>query len=488
VAGVSEGPRTFFRLSPVARSEASCFGVRRGEIAGRFDVNYWWLTPLFHERFSNPIYPPTPLGSVVALVQYGCSSLATERPTGTPMLRMNNLQDDGWDLRDLKFIVLTPEEVDRYRVEPGDLLFNRTNSKELVGKCAVFVELGDWVFASYLIRVRLRTGEVLPQFACDFLNTDAGRLQIDRLSRQIIGMTNINAEELKEILLPLPSEARQCELAAAMNAARAARKAKLADADAELVGLDGCLLQALGLNAPPKDDRKMFAASRAAVVAGGRFDPGFHHPRYARLLEAFFASPVEKRPLGAISPDIVGGATPTKGSIEFYADRGVKFFRILNVKANEFDLSDLNFIKNEVHSGELKRSQLEENDVLMTITGRVGNAAVVTGDLLPANINQHLVRLRVKVDDVLPEYLAVYLNSSIGLALSNRGVTGGTRVALDYGTIRALLIPVPARHIQEEIASETRKRRDEARRLRAEAQTEWQAAKHWLEAQLLGGT
>jgi restriction endonuclease S subunit len=470
----------------VARSEALCFGLKRGEIDGRFDSNFWRLTPLFRERFRKPTYPAVPLRSVVSLVQYGCSSLATEAPIGVPMLRMSNLQDDGWDLRELKYIELEADELERYRVLPGDLLFNRTNSKELVGKCEVFPESGDWVFASYLIRVRLRREAVIPQFVSDFLSTRTGRLQIDRLSRQIIGMTNINAEELKEILLPLPPPPQQCELVAAMDAARAARRAKLAEADALLAGLDGFLLETLGLMPPSKDDRKVFAVQRSAVLAQGRHDPGFHHPRFVEVLKAFLASPFEKRSLGAISPDIVGGATPTKGSAEFYATDGIKFFRILNVKGNDFDLSDLNYVKEEVHQGELKRSQLEENDVLMTITGRVGNAAVVTADLLPANINQHIVRLRIMVSDVRPQYLAVYLNSSVGLALSNRGVTGGTRLALDYGTIKAIQIPVPPPEVQDEIVTEAHRRRDEARRLRAVAESEWQAAKQWFEDQLLG--
>ena len=87
---------------------------------------------------------------------------------------------------------------------------------------------------------------------------------------------------------------------------------------------------------------------------------------------------------------------------------------------------------------------------------------------------------------VLPEYLAIYLNSSVGLTLSNRSVTGGTRIALDYGTIRTLEIPIPSRDVQGRIVTEARRRREEARRLRAEAETGWQAAKRWFEEQLLG--
>jgi len=87
---------------------------------------------------------------------------------GVPMIRMINLQANGWELSDLKHIELEGVVLDRYRLERGDLLFNRTNSKELVGKCEVFEQDGDWVFASYLIRVRMDKQKALPsqfQFA-----------------------------------------------------------------------------------------------------------------------------------------------------------------------------------------------------------------------------------------------------------------------------------------------------------------------------------
>ena len=68
-----------------------------------------------------------------------------------PVLRIPNLQADGWDLSDLNYLRLSPKEIAKYRLEKGDVLFNRTNgSRALVGKCEVFDFEGDWVFASYL--------------------------------------------------------------------------------------------------------------------------------------------------------------------------------------------------------------------------------------------------------------------------------------------------------------------------------------------------
>lgn len=230
--------------------------MRRGEIEARFDCNYWASTRQLNDRYAAPRYPLEPLGENAAVVQYGCSDLANEDGRGLRMVRMNNLQDDEWDFTDVKRVPLGLREARRYRLQRGDLLFNRTNSKELVGKCGVFDEKGVLVFASYLIRVRLNESKLLPQFAALFLNSPAGRIQIDRVSRQIIGMTNVNAEELRELMIPLPPVSRQRELVDTMEAARAARRAKLAEADALLADMDAFLFDTLGLAAPPETPRR----------------------------------------------------------------------------------------------------------------------------------------------------------------------------------------------------------------------------------------
>lgn len=74
-----------------------------------------------------------------------------------------------------------------------------------MGKCAVFHEAGAYVFASYLIRLRLRSKDALADFVAYVLNSPIGRSQIDALSRQIIGQANINTGEIRSLQLPLPS-------------------------------------------------------------------------------------------------------------------------------------------------------------------------------------------------------------------------------------------------------------------------------------------
>lgn len=423
---------------------------------------------------------------MIDFAQYGISALATAESVGIPMLRMNNLQNDGWDLLDLKYIELPEPELAKYRIQKGDILFNRTNSKELVGKCEVFKEDGDWVFASYLIRVQLNPQKALPDFVSAFLSTEAGRLQINRVSRQIIGMSNVNAEELKDLEIPLPPLDVQRALVAEMEAARTARQSKLTEAEELLKSMDGFVLAQLGLVLPEEKKRPAFAV-KLAKVKQGRQDALYYASHYEKLVKALADCTHPKISLGEISPELVGGATPTKGDAELYAEDGIKFLRILNIATNEIVLEDVKYIKDAVHNGELKRSQLSSNDVLMTITGRVGTASVVPQEILPANINQHIVRMRVKRADCSPEYLAVYLNSSFGTALSNRGVSGGTRIALDYEVIRKIQIPLPPLDIQKSIAAELTRRRGQARRLREEAESGWREAKEKFEKKLLEG-
>ncbi len=155
------------------------------------------------------------------------------------------------------------------------------------------------------------------------------------------------------------------------------------------------------------------------------------------------ASKVKTPALGEFLRSIAGGATPKRSDASLYADSGIKFLRILNIEDGEIIERDLKYITDTVHQEELSRSQLEAGDVLMTITGRVGSAAVVRKEHLPANINQHIARLRVDPALCRPEFLSEWLNCPSGQQLSNRPVSGGTRPALDYGAIRGILVPLP---------------------------------------------
>jgi type I restriction enzyme S subunit len=176
-------------------------------------------------------YSVVELGSLLEMVQYGTSEKANTAGEGTAVIRMNNVVDGQLDFTNLKHIRLPQREIDKLLLKEGDTLFNRTNSKELVGKCAVFHAKGDFVFASYLIRFRVNAAKADPDFLAYVINSPIGRRQINALSRQIIGQANINSEELRSLQIPLPPIAVQREVMKHVTEGRmkAARESQHAD-------------------------------------------------------------------------------------------------------------------------------------------------------------------------------------------------------------------------------------------------------------------
>jgi type I restriction enzyme S subunit len=149
-------------------------------------------------------YPVVELGSILEMVQYGTSEKANTTGEGIPVLRMNNIKNGYIDLSELKHIKINKNSLASLSLLDGDILVIRTNgSHDLVGTCAVFHEKIEFVYASYLIRLRLIKEKAKPDFVAWYINSPIGRQQVNSLSRHIM-QNNINSQELRSLLLPLP--------------------------------------------------------------------------------------------------------------------------------------------------------------------------------------------------------------------------------------------------------------------------------------------
>ena len=174
----------------------------------------------FVEMFGN--YPNNekswPVGKIKDLVldvRYGTSKKATDGTSGKyPYLRMNNITYDGnLNLSDLKTIDLPLEDLEKYTVQKGDLLFNRTNSRDLVGKTCVYDLDKTMVLAGFIIRVRLDTTVANPVFVSKFLNTGYSKLLLRTICKNASGQSNINAKEMQNIKIYVPPISLQNEFA-----------------------------------------------------------------------------------------------------------------------------------------------------------------------------------------------------------------------------------------------------------------------------------
>ena len=162
----------------------------------------------FVEMFGDPIKNPkgwkvATIGDVVTEVRYGTSKPAVEGGK-YPYIRMNNITSDGHlDLNDLKYIDIPDDEIEKCVVRKGDVLFNRTNSVELVGKTAFFDLPQDMVIAGYIIRLRL-SEKMLPEVLVQYMNLEALKKILRSMAKGAVNQANINAQELQSIKLYIP--------------------------------------------------------------------------------------------------------------------------------------------------------------------------------------------------------------------------------------------------------------------------------------------
>lgn len=184
----------------------------------------------WQKKYPEPVRPditdlPTlPEGWVWASVdqltveqKYGSSSKTNEDPTGVPVLRMGNIQDGDLDFSNLKYLPADHAEFPSLHLQDGDLLFNRTNSPELVGKTAVYrSQISPCSFASYLISVRFSAGYI-PEIASAFINSAYGKRWIKSVVVQQVGQANVNGSKLSSLAVPVPPFQEQQEIVSVLQ-------------------------------------------------------------------------------------------------------------------------------------------------------------------------------------------------------------------------------------------------------------------------------
>jgi len=184
-----------------------------------------FLRAVFLDMFGDPVTNPKgfPVGTIRDLVDtanYGSSAKASETEGEFPILRMGNITYSGAiDFSDLKYVDLSKKDQPKYLVEKGDLLFNRTNSKDLVGKTAVYDRDDVAAIAGYLVRVRMNE-KGNSYYVSGYLNSTHGKSTLQSMCKSIVGMANINAQEMQDIKILLPPIEAQNKYAAIFKATK----------------------------------------------------------------------------------------------------------------------------------------------------------------------------------------------------------------------------------------------------------------------------
>lgn len=150
-------------------------------------------------------------GDAFLFTQYGTSQKAYASQSGVPVLTMGNIQDGKVIWGNEKRIPESSDDLPALYLKKFDLLYNRTNSAELVGKTGIYLGDGDaWTFASYLIRLRPSLSHSDPAFLNIAMNAPSFReTQIVPLIKKQTGQANVSGSALKNMLIPFPPLAEQ---------------------------------------------------------------------------------------------------------------------------------------------------------------------------------------------------------------------------------------------------------------------------------------
>ncbi len=383
-----------------------------------------------------------PIGDSLIDSQYGVSIAMNEDNTGYPIYRMNEIHNMLCDLNVDKCAELSTDEFKKFKLNNGDVLFNRTNSYEWVGRTGVFYSnTTPCTFASYLVRFIPDERVILPEYLTAYLNTKYGIAEIKRRARQSINQTNVNPEEVKEIQIPLIKKDLQQKIKERFLSAHKNRVVaeKLYD-QAEKI-----LLSELGMeDFVPSSETVSVKSLSESFLSSGRLDAEYYQPKYDKLFKAMAC--FEHKPLGEI--------VTTKKSIEpgsdYYGDEGIPFVRVSDITKYGISAPEIKLPVDVVPN--VKSLYPQKDTILLSKDGSVGIAYKVERDL-DVITSGALLHLIVKDKEaVLPDYLALVLNSLVVRLQGERDVSGAIIQHWKPSEIEKVLIPILDEPIQNKIS------------------------------------
>lgn len=202
-------------LNSIAAAERLKKSLMQNLLTGKMKPDGTYRTP--DEFYIDEKFGKVPIGwevksidEISDFVQYGLNISSSDNGQ-IPMLRMNNIVNGEMSDSPLVYVNLNDQLLQQYELEAGDILFNRTNSMDLVGKVGVFRLMGKYVFASYLIRVRV-SKENNPYYINLALNSYPIQCSLRSKATPAVSQANINSKSLRHTQIFKPKKKDEQDL------------------------------------------------------------------------------------------------------------------------------------------------------------------------------------------------------------------------------------------------------------------------------------
>lgn len=403
----------------------------------RIDSSFYTKEPK-----KNPDLIYAKIGEHLISSQYGISIEMNTDSVGYPIYRMNEIHDMLCDLDVDKCADITQAEYDRFALKDRDVLFNRTNSFEWVGRTGIYYQNDDIqrTFASYLVRLNPKDS-ILPEYLCAYLNCKYGEWDVKRRARQSINQTNVNPEEVKEIEIPILDIDLQQKIRCCFTQANSLRiLSQKTYSEAELI-----LHNELGINSIAVTDVNVSQKRFSDFINSGRLDAEYYQPKYDDLFSRL--SKFETKRLG----DIVQIRKSIEPGSEAYQNQGIPFIRVSNL--SKFGFSDTEIHLSPDEYGDVIRPK--QNTILLSKDGSVGIAYKVEQDM-DVITSGAILHLTITDNEFMPDYLTLVLNSVIVGMQAERDAEGSIIQHWKPSEIENVIIPKLSQEIQQEITNKVK--------------------------------
>jgi type I restriction enzyme, S subunit len=422
---------------------------------------------------------------VIERCQYGSSAKTSEDSAGVPVLRMGNIQEGRLDLTALKYLPADHDEFPTLLLQEGDLLFNRTNSAELVGKSAVYFGLpAQCSYASYLVALRLGAA-CDPKYLCFCLNSHHGKLWIRSVVSQQVGQANVNSTKLRAFRFPLAPRNEQARIVAKIEelfsdldagvSALKRAKANLKRYRAVVLkaAIEGKLTEEWRAKHPPKEPASTFLARilkerrqkweadhLAKFAAAEKEPPKNWREKYVEptSLQITGLPPIPDSwtwaTLDAIA-DVAGGITKDQKKANQPGMREVPYLRVANVQRGFLDLSEMKSIS--ASEDDISELRLEPGDVLFTEGGdrdKLGRGWVWSSELSECIHQNHIFRGRLLSQDLQPRLVSHHGNTFGKGWFIKAGKQTTNLASINLGILRRFPVPIPPAAEQAEIIAQ----------------------------------
>ena len=384
------------------------------------------------------------IGDILTKSQYGISIAMNEEGIGYPIYRMNEIHNLLCDLEVDKYADIALKEAKKFILKDGDVLFNRTNSFEWVGRTGIYykneLDDRDYVFASYLVRFNTNDNIILPEYLNIFLNCKYGVLDIKRRARQSINQTNVNPEEVKEMQIPILSMKLQNRLKEFLiSASNKEKKSKGLYYSAEKL-----LLSELGLeNFNPSNEKISIKTLKESFLKTGRLDSEYYQPKYDDYLKKVLSYKNGYELLGKCCIIKDKNFMPKD-------DEEYRYIELANVRSNA-QITDCNILLGKELPTRARRKVNTGDVIVSSIEGSLESCALITEEY-----NNSLCSTGfyvVNSEKLNSESLLTVFKSSLILNLMKKGCSGTILTNIAKEEFAKLPIPLLKQGVQDEIAS-----------------------------------